>query len=93
MRGQEKDLEEFKSIAGFQCIDLKDEDPYLIFGDASEDESRQTMEVMLAPCNYVGAFGEHSIPPDCNADIETQKKYIGSHLNLDIMTNLERLDL
>ena len=51
------------------------------------------MEVMLAPCNYVGAFGEHSIPPDCNSDIEAQKNYIGELLYLDIMTNLERLDL
>ena len=48
---------------------------------------------MLVPCNYVGPFGDHTIPPGCNFDLQLQKEYIGENLYLQMMYNRERLDL
>ena len=46
----------------------------------------------MVPCNYVGRFGDHTIPPDCNSDLEAQKEYVGEYLRLEVMYNRERLD-
>ena len=51
------------------------------------------MKVALAPCNYIGSFGDYTIPPDCNTDLEQQKAYVGERLYLNILHNQERLDV
>ena len=48
---------------------------------------------MLVPCNYVGEFGDHTVPPGCNVDLQAQNEYVGEILNLQILHNRERLDL
>ena len=46
----------------------------------------------MVPCNYVGRFGDHTIPPNCNHDLQSQKEYVGDYLRLEILYNRERLD-
>ena len=46
----------------------------------------------MVPCNYVGLFGNHIIPPNCNPDLQSQKEYVGDYLRLEILYNRERLD-
>ena len=48
---------------------------------------------MLVPCNYVGEFGDHTVPPGCNSDLQAQKEYVGENFYLRILYNKERLDL
>ena len=48
---------------------------------------------MLVPCNYVGEFGDHTVPPGCNSDLQAQKEYVGEAINLFYLHNRERLDL
>ena len=49
--------------------------------------------MLLVPCNYVGAFGDHSIPPNCNYNLQAQKEYVGENFHLFYLYNRERLDL
>ena len=78
---------------GYNCIDWDDENPYLVYGDDSTDSIFQSLEVILAPCNYVGQFGEPTIPPGCTYDLQAQKNYLTDNLYLSILSNQESLDL
>ena len=67
--GQEKTSQIVESSGGYNCIDWNDEDPYLVYGEPYLGMAWQSLEVILAPCNYVGSSGQHTIPPGCNTDL------------------------
>ena len=75
------------------CIDWDDLESSLMYGAAFADDVFQSLNVILVPCNYVGQFGQHTIPPNCNFDLQSQKEYVSQHLHVGILYNSERLDL
>ena len=73
------------------CIDWDDLESPLIYG-SFVDDMFQSLNVLLVPCNFVGRFRDHTIPPNCNPDLQSQKEYVGANLRLEIMYNRERID-
>ena len=67
-------------LRGLNCIDWQTgEDDYEIYGEEHNPEY-QRLEVVLLPCNYIhqqwGYEGD-SVSPECIADLEAQKEYLG----------------
>ena len=54
-----------------RCIDWDDLESPLIYGNDLSDVL-QELNVLLVPCNYIGEFGDHTIPPGCNSDLQSQ---------------------
>ena len=72
VKNLEKNLEVTKTLfGGFECIDWDNEDePILIYGDRYHSDVFQNLNVILVPCNYIGAFGESTVTPECIPDLE-----------------------
>ena len=64
---EKNNLENLKG--GFNCIDWKDEDPYLVYGDFANGSTYQALNIFLVPCNYDGEYiKSRTIEPECNTD-------------------------
>ena len=55
-----------KDNRDFLCLDWDEVEPYIIYG-GMEDLNRSTLDVVLAPCNYIHYDGD-TIDPICEYD-------------------------
>ena len=84
---RERQFQLHEVAGGFNCIDWDNDNPYLVFGDSTNDDVWQNLNILLVTCDYIGQFGYHTVPEECNTSLQEQKDYIGKDLNLSILHN------
>ena len=67
--GKQSFLDNLKEKGGFKCIDWEHEVPYSVYGDTFARGSWRSLNVRLAPCNYIGPYNKIVIPSGCNTDL------------------------
>ena len=74
------------------CLDEWDDT--IAIGGRDGDSEWQSLEAVIAPCNYIHqrwGYTEDYVRDECIQDLEKQKEYLGP-LQFVMMVNYERFD-